>query len=190
MASFLHCLIWLVGGIIRGRVLLNGDVKQSIRVPSGAVLLVRLQDTSVADAPSIDVKQIRLTPLFAFPFTFQLSIPTNASRALPYSMSARITKGETLLYINDQYVPITIGTASPISVDIPVIAVGKGKCLLCLVKEDDDRFFQNQRIRRNKHRWALTSSWNGLRWSAERVPTLCSTSRRRAVSRDAFTLVD
>ena len=60
---------------------------------------------------------------------------------MPYSMAARITKGETLLYINDQYIPITIGAGSPISVDIPVVPVSKGKCVpACLVTRNDDRF--------------------------------------------------
>jgi putative lipoprotein len=119
-------MIILVGGIIRGRVLLDGDTNKSTRVSQGSKLSVSLQDTSMADAPAINLKQIEISNLFAFPFSYQIDIPANISPALSYSLSARITKDDSLLYINDQHISVQIGNDSPMIIDIPVITVNKG----------------------------------------------------------------
>jgi uncharacterized lipoprotein YbaY len=104
---------------------LNGDVNQVTRVPIGSNLIVRLQDTSMADAPAKILKQIQISNLFAFPFSYQLDIPTNIAPA-SYSLSAEIKKDNTLLFINDQHIPVTINGDSSMSIDIPVINVNQG----------------------------------------------------------------
>lgn len=86
--------------------------------------MVRLQDTSLADAPAITLKQTTVRNLFAFPLAYQLEVPINKiSPGISYSLSARITKGDTLLYINDQHIPVSDTSDSPLSIDIPVISV-------------------------------------------------------------------
>ena len=85
----------------------------------------------MADAPAIDLKQTKISNLFAFPFSYQMDIPNNISPALSYSLSAQITKGDSLLYINDQHIPVTIGINSPITIDIPVITVNQGLHFSC-----------------------------------------------------------
>jgi len=112
-----------VGNIIYGRVLLNGDVNQAVRVPSDAQLVVRLEDISLADASSTVLKQTQISNLTTFPFYYRLQIPTKISSALSYTLSAEITKGDTLLYITDTVIPVKTDTKSPITIDIPVVAV-------------------------------------------------------------------
>jgi len=132
---FLH---FSVGGIIRGRVLFDGDENKFTRVPMGSHLIVRLQDTSMADAAAIVLKQTRVSNLFAFPFNYQIEIPNNVSPATSYSLSARITKGDTLLYTNDQHIPVTIGNDSPIIIDISVIRVNQD-----LIDNDEQTFLND-----------------------------------------------
>ena len=69
------------------------------------------------------MKLTKVSNLFAFPFSYQIDIPTSVLSGVSYSLSARITKGDTLLYLNDQHIPVKLGADSPITVDIPVINV-------------------------------------------------------------------
>lgn len=95
-------------------------------MPFGSNLIVSLQDTSMADAPATVLKQTHVSNLFAFPFNYQIDIPTNIQSGFSYSLSAQIKKGDTLLFINDQHIPVTIKGDSPMLIDIPVISVNQG----------------------------------------------------------------
>jgi uncharacterized lipoprotein YbaY len=129
-------IILLAGGIIRGRVLLDGDANKSVRVPAGSNLIVRFQDTPLADGSAIEIRQTKISDLVAFPFNYQIEIPGNISPALSYTLSARITNGETLLFINDQHISVTVGADSPITKDIPVISVNQGLDCFILMKNE------------------------------------------------------
>ncbi|CAF1474938.1 unnamed protein product [Rotaria sp. Silwood1] len=126
----LFCLVHVsFGTIIRGRVLVNGDANIVDMVPSGSQLIVRLEDTSIANASSIVIKQTEISNIVAFPFYYQIQVPNNISSALSYSLSALIKKGDVLVYVNEQHIPVKIGTESLITIDIPVMFIGEDRSL-------------------------------------------------------------
>lgn len=117
----------LVGTIIRGRVLLNGDASQVDNVPVGSQLIVRLEDTSIADASAIILKETEISNIVAFPINYQIRVPANISSTMSYTLSARIKKGDIFLYISEENVAVTINTNNPITIDIPVNIISGGK---------------------------------------------------------------
>jgi uncharacterized lipoprotein YbaY len=116
----------LVGCTISGRVLLHGDANRIIRVLDGSELVVQLRDTSLADARAIIIKDTKISNLVNFPFNYEIEIPENLSSSRTYTLIARISKGDTLLYINDQSIPADMEGDSSLTIDIPVIPVGNG----------------------------------------------------------------
>jgi putative lipoprotein len=79
------------------------DLRERMALPADAVLVVELQDTSRADAPAPVLAQqsVRLEGLQP-PYSFNL--PVEPSRINPtgrYTVSARITRGNQLLFTND-----------------------------------------------------------------------------------------
>jgi uncharacterized lipoprotein YbaY len=115
-----------VSETIQGRILLDGDEHKLVPLPMDCYLLVQLQDSSLADAPATILKQIELSHLVAFPIPYQIEIPTDISPALSYSLVARITKNDALLYINDQHISVNIQADNSINMDIPVRDVNHG----------------------------------------------------------------
>jgi uncharacterized lipoprotein YbaY len=97
-----------------------------VHIPSGSYLDIRLQDTSLADAPAITLNQAYISNLSTFPIRYQMIIPTNSLSQLTYSLSARILQNDRLLYINDRYIQVVFGNDSTITVDIPVIGINQG----------------------------------------------------------------
>ncbi|CAF1352813.1 unnamed protein product [Rotaria sordida] len=126
----LLCLVHVsFGTIIRGRVLVNGNANIVDTVPSGSRLIIRLEGTSIANASSMVIKQTEISNIVAFPFYYQIRISTNISSALSYSLSALIKKGDILVYVNEQPIPVKIGTESLITIDIPVMFIGENRAL-------------------------------------------------------------
>ncbi|CAF0876515.1 unnamed protein product [Adineta ricciae] len=123
---FLTCLFPLcIGNSIHGQILLDGDANKSVRVASGSTTTISLQDTSLADAAAVMVKQMQVENLFALPFTFEMEIPDDLSSHNTYTLSVRITKGVNLLYINDQQIRVDVSSKNPITQDIPVVRVSQ-----------------------------------------------------------------
>ena len=96
-------------------------------VPVGSRLIIRLEDTSVADASGIVIKEVEFSNLLTFPLNYRIRVPATNSSEMGYSLSAHIQKGDMLLYINEEYIPVTLNTAGLIKKDIPVVVVRRGK---------------------------------------------------------------
>ena len=110
--------------MIRGRILLDGDANKVARVPDDSVLIIRLQDVSLLDAPAIEIARTRMANLYAFPFGYEIQVPSEKmASGQSYILSARLTKGETLLFINDQSIAVPTTSDSPSNIDIAVIDV-------------------------------------------------------------------
>jgi putative lipoprotein len=99
--------------------------RQRIALPPEAVIEVKLQDTSRADAPAIDLatQTIRAEgkqPPYAF--TLRLD-PTRIEERNRYTVAARITVGGQLRFISDRsYAVLTHG--APSRVDLVLVPVG------------------------------------------------------------------
>jgi putative lipoprotein len=120
----------LVAGLIRGRILLDGDANKVARVPDDSVLIIRLQDVSLIDAPAIEIARTRMFNLYAFPFGYEIQVPTEKMASdRSYALSARLTKGDTLLFTNDQHIAVPATPDSPLQIDIPVIDVNPSEIL-------------------------------------------------------------
>jgi putative lipoprotein len=79
------------------------DLRERMPLPPDAVLVVELQDTSRADAPAPVVSQqsMRLEGLQP-PYSFKLPVePSRLNPAAQYAVTARITRGNELMFIND-----------------------------------------------------------------------------------------
>ena len=62
--------------------------------------------------------------LFGFPFYYQIELPIEKMEAgNSYALSARLSKGDTLLFINDQHIAVPVTSNSPLTIDIPMIDV-------------------------------------------------------------------
>ena len=111
---------------------MDGDANKSVRVSSGSTTTISLQDTSLADAAAVTIKQMQVENVFALPFAFEMEIPNNLSPHNTYTLSVRISKGVNLLYINDQHIQVDVSSKSPITQDIPVVRVGQGLTMFCI----------------------------------------------------------
>lgn len=109
--------------LIRGRVTFPGGSRISIE--SGAKLTVKLQDTSLADAPAVVIAQGTGTAK-RFPMAFAIRYaPSQINNQRSYSLSVTINdKNNQLLYINDVQVPvIPLGVNRTRFIDVSVIRV-------------------------------------------------------------------
>jgi putative lipoprotein len=96
-------------------------------LPSTAVVEVTLQDISLADAPAKVISTQRIEAGGRQPpFPYELSYdPAQIDPRNTYSVGARITDGNTLLFINDTVYPVLTRGAPMTGVDILVIAVSQ-----------------------------------------------------------------
>ena len=120
-------MIAVAGNIIYGRILLDGEDAPAIRLPSGSKLVVQLEDASVADAPATVLQRVEVSNLRSFPSDYAMKIPTGISPTMSYSLRARITKGDTLLYISNQHTGVDLSVGRSVSTDISVVAVEQGE---------------------------------------------------------------
>jgi uncharacterized lipoprotein YbaY len=108
---------------MRGRVIFPRGPKCPIE--SDAKLVVELQDTSMADAPSKVIargtgKAIRFPMAFAIKY-----LPSQVAKGYSYSLSVSIrSKTNELLYMNDVHMGVTpLGASRTTTIDVPVILV-------------------------------------------------------------------
>ena len=110
-------------GVITGTV----TYRNRRALPPTAVVEVSLQDISVADAPAkvISTQQIEAggqQPPFAYELTYD---PAQIDPRFTYSVSARITDGDQLLFISDTTYPVLTRDAPLTDVDILVVAMSQ-----------------------------------------------------------------
>ena len=109
-----------------GRVVFPGG--SSTPVESNVILVVELQDISLADAPAKLIAQTTSTASL-FPMSFAIKYTSKqAGSGISYSLTAIIrNQNGDLLYINEVSVDvIPVGSSRTTSIDVPVICV-KGK---------------------------------------------------------------
>ncbi|WP_411911872.1 YbaY family lipoprotein [Shewanella chilikensis] len=97
---------------------IDGDVwyRERIALPPEAVLTVQVQDVSKADAPAEVLAVIQRDSVTSpTPFKFILARDQFQS-GHSYSISARITLKDDLLFINTQAYPVNIDKVEPVSV--------------------------------------------------------------------------
>lgn len=91
------------------------DLREPMPLPSNAVLVVELQDTSRADAaaPVISQQSVRLEGLKP-PFSYKLPVePNRLNPAAQYTVTSRITQGNQLIFTNDTVHPVLTRGAGP-----------------------------------------------------------------------------
>ncbi|CAF0958774.1 unnamed protein product [Rotaria sordida] len=120
---FICILQYSIGAILRGRILLDGDATKTVSIPAGSSCAVHFEDTSIPDMAAKDINATELSNLIGFPINYEMTIPNNLQPIFLYSLSVRITNGNTLLYINTVRVIVPITNGSLITVDIPVTNV-------------------------------------------------------------------
>jgi putative lipoprotein len=101
--------------------------RNRVALPPTAVIEVTLQDISLADAPAtvISTQQIEAggqQPPFAYELTYD---PAQIDPKNTYSVSARITEGDELLFISDTVYPVLTRGAPMTGVDINVLAMSR-----------------------------------------------------------------
>lgn len=102
------------------------DMRERMALAPDAVLVVELQDTSRADAPAIVASQqsIRLEGLQP-PYKFTLPVePSRLNPTARYTVSARVTRGNELLFINDTAYPVLTQGAGP-QADLVLVRVAR-----------------------------------------------------------------
>ena len=107
----------------RGALEVSGSVlyRQRIALEPGAVVTVRLSDVSVADAPATTIAEQVITPDHQVPIPYSLAVdPADLDERRRYSLSARITVGERLVWTSDTPVPVSAG-APTTGIDIIVV---------------------------------------------------------------------
>lgn len=108
----------LVGNIIRGRILLDGDANRHDSIPTNSRLLIRLEQISEADTSEVLFEEIEIPTLDTFPIEYQIKIPSASS----YRLAAQVKRGPIFLYVGEQTISTTDLTPS-ITVDVSVRAV-------------------------------------------------------------------
>ena len=93
-------------------------------LPPDAVVNVRLEDVSFADAPSVLIAEQTITSPGQIPIQFAVSFdPARIDARRDYAMQATIMQGDTLLFINDTVYSV-LTRQSPSDVDMVLIGVG------------------------------------------------------------------
>ncbi|WP_341502417.1 YbaY family lipoprotein [Gallaecimonas sp. GXIMD4217] len=84
---------------IQGKLQLDG----ASPLPEGALVIVSLEDVSLADAPSRTLSRLELDANRPWPVAYRFTLPQDAFEAhRQYAVSARVVaSGGQLLYIND-----------------------------------------------------------------------------------------
>ena len=92
-------------------------------LPPDAELTVRLEDVSRADAPSILIAEQVITNLGNPPIPFEIGYdPADIDARFDYAILATITRGDTLLFINDT-AHLVLTRGNPSSVDMVLVSV-------------------------------------------------------------------
>ena len=110
-------------GVITGTV----TYRNRSALPPTAVIEVTLSDISLADAPAKVISTQRIEAQGKqVPFPYELSYdPAQIDQKNTYAVSARITDGSQLLFINDTVYPVLTRGAPLTGVDILVVAMSQ-----------------------------------------------------------------
>ena len=103
---------------------ISGEVRfaREVDLPEGAVVTVRLLDTSLADASSVELGRHVIENAERLPVRFRIEYdPDEVSERNEYSLSAEVRHGDDLLYINDT-VHTVLTRGAPRSSDVVVVS--------------------------------------------------------------------
>jgi putative lipoprotein len=82
--------------------------RERMALPPGAVVVIRVLDTSRADAPSITLAETRFEPETQVPVPFALTVPRSAFTARgSYAVAARIEVDGSLAWVSDSHHAVT-----------------------------------------------------------------------------------
>jgi uncharacterized lipoprotein YbaY/heat shock protein HslJ len=110
-----------VGLVYDAAVIGNVVAVEGSLIPEGAVVSIRLDDVSRADAPANTIAEQQLNNITAFPFSFSITYdPALIDPRMTYALNIRITdSGGKLIYINTQvYQVITRDNPSVLNVKV------------------------------------------------------------------------
>ncbi len=117
------------GDLPAERRLVSGDIVvrdmiEDIELPSGAKVIVKLEDVSIADAPSIVLSERIYEDATTLPLTYELDVDLiQIDEANTYSVSAQVDDAAgNLLYINDTMHPVLTNETAQ-TTDVELIAV-------------------------------------------------------------------
>ncbi len=104
---------------VTGRVTFVRDVP----LPDGAVVVVSLNDTSLADAPARELGRAVIENPGQLPVRFRVAYdPAAIDPRNEYSLQARVMDGDNLIYVNDTVHPV-LTRGAPDDSDIRVVSV-------------------------------------------------------------------
>ena len=108
------------GPAVEGAVRFAGG---EVELPEGAVVEVRLQDTSIADAPAVTLGEQVIPDARYLPVAFRIPYaPATIDERFEYTLQASVTLDGLLLYINDT-VHLVLTGGAPEDLDVEVIRV-------------------------------------------------------------------
>ena len=103
---------------------ITGEVRfvREVALPQGAVVTVRLLDTSLADASAVELGRQAIEGAERLPVRFRIEYdPDQVSDGAEYTLSAAVRHGEDLLYVNDTVHPV-LTRGAPRNSDVVVIS--------------------------------------------------------------------
>ena len=106
----------------------NGTVsyRERMTLPPGAVVDVRLEDVSLADAPVPVIAEREIRAGSGVPIPFQLECdPGSIDERHAYSVRATIRRGDAALFVTDRSHPV-ITRGHPTHVDLVLVRSGGG----------------------------------------------------------------
>ncbi len=107
-------------------VTINGTVtyRERIALPPDAVVIVQVNDVSVADAPAVLLAETTIVPTHQVPIPYAIAVSTSAFEAgHTYSLSIRISVGDQLLFVSDESLPVTSEPAVQ-TTDVVLVSAG------------------------------------------------------------------
>ena len=106
---------------------IGGEVRfhRDVDLPDGAIVTVKLLDTSVADASAIELGCDVIENADSLPVRFSIEYdPAEVEGRAEITLSARVEVGDQLLYINDTVHPV-LTRGNPRNSDVRVISVNE-----------------------------------------------------------------
>lgn len=128
-----HALVVVVLAVVAAAVgcgssgsagVISGEVRfaREVDLPEGSIVTVRLLDTSLADASSVELGRHVIQDADRLPVRFRIEYdPDEVSDRNEYSLSARVELGDDLLYINDT-VHTVLTRGAPRNSDVVVVS--------------------------------------------------------------------
>lgn len=112
-------------GLVTGQIVVR-DMIDFVELPEDATITVRLEDVSLADAPSTVLSEQVYDDVAQLPLSYELSYDLGAiNEAFTYAVSARIEDAAgNLLFINDTMHPVLTRGAGD-SVDVELIPINR-----------------------------------------------------------------